>query len=160
MSGQGAAALVVGIGNPLRQDDGLGWQVVEQLSALLGAAVETAACQQLTPELAERISGWPLVVFVDARQGGRPGQVRRRVLQPARDDEAAFSHQLEPSALLAWSAALYGAAPKAYLVTVDGGAFGYGQALSPAVAAALPEVTRLIAALLAGQPLEAERCTS
>jgi hydrogenase maturation protease len=145
---------VVGYGNPLRADDGLGWQVVERLAADAAEAadgrVEVVACQQLTPELAERVSQYDPVIFVDARAGGRPGRVTWRAVEPAGPD-LAFSHQVEPGLLLAWSGALYGARPAVYLLTVEGADFGFGQRLSPAVERALPKVLRRIAALLAGQ---------
>jgi hypothetical protein len=84
-------------------------------------------------------------------------------VEPAAPDPA-FSHQVDPSLLLAWSGALYDAAPTTLLLTVDGADFGCGQHLSPAVQRALPTVLRRIRALLAeGRNAEAgapDRCTS
>lgn len=70
-------ALLIGYGNPLRSDDGLGWRVAEALRTQVEqqAATEATAqaqsldivtCQQLNPELAEAISRADLAIFVDA----------------------------------------------------------------------------------------------
>ncbi|MCK6544957.1 hydrogenase maturation protease [Myxococcota bacterium] len=56
--------LVVGLGNPLRGDDGLGARVVELLSGVEG--LDTRAEHGPTPELAEEIAHYARVVFVDA----------------------------------------------------------------------------------------------
>lgn len=62
-----AHTLIIGYGNPLRGDDGLGWHVAQRLAAVLPqhrARIEV--CHQLTPELAEPISRADLVIFIDA----------------------------------------------------------------------------------------------
>jgi hypothetical protein len=50
--------LIIGYGNPLRTDDGLGWRAAYRLAASLkDAPVEALAVHQLTPELGEAICG-------------------------------------------------------------------------------------------------------
>ena len=45
--------LIIGYGNPLRADDGVGWQAARRLAELRqDEFVETLALHQLTPELA------------------------------------------------------------------------------------------------------------
>ena len=66
--------LVFGIGNPGRQDDGLGPALVEQAEKLLPGQLSSAsnlqidydANYQLNVEDAETISAYDLVYFVDA----------------------------------------------------------------------------------------------
>ena len=66
--------LIIGYGNPLRTDDGLGWQAVQRLAASLKhAPVEALAVHQLTPELGESIRSAGLVIFIDASHEGQPG---------------------------------------------------------------------------------------
>ena len=61
-----ARALIIGYGNPLRGDDGLGWRAAEQLAEIIPQSeAEVIACHQLTPELAEPISRARLVIFID-----------------------------------------------------------------------------------------------
>ena len=67
-------ALVVGYGNVLRSDDGVGWQVADILTddaRLAGATI--LRCHQLTPELALDVSRASVVVLVDARHGPEAG---------------------------------------------------------------------------------------
>ena len=62
-----ARALVIGYGNTLRADDGLGPAVAERLgSEWADEDVGVLSCQLLTPELAEPVSRAEIVVFIDA----------------------------------------------------------------------------------------------
>jgi hydrogenase maturation protease len=74
----GAGVLVVGYGNSLRGDDGVGWHAAGRLAAdprLAGARV--LARHQLTPELAVDVAQASLVVLVDAVAGAEPREIRR-----------------------------------------------------------------------------------
>lgn len=101
----GMAALVIVFGNPLREDDGVGWAVAEALRARGRVAVR--AVHQLGPELAEMVGQASRVVFADARHGGRPGAVRSRALSPASTSQE-LTHALDPRALLLYSQLVYG----------------------------------------------------
>lgn len=75
-------ALVIGYGNPLRSDDGIGWRVAEELRGRVDASrIEVIECRQLTPEMAEQIRTAGLVVFVDAAAEGAPGEWRHHRLR-------------------------------------------------------------------------------
>ena len=74
-------ALIVGYGNPLRGDDGVGQAVARAFAdeaAIDG--VDAVACHQLTPELAERFAAAARVVLIDAAAGPEAG---RRLSRPA-----------------------------------------------------------------------------
>ncbi len=145
-----AQGLVIGYGNPMRRDDGLGWRAVEALSRELPAdLVECISVQQLTPELAERLSALRAVIFVDARAEGEPGSLECRRVRP-RPHESPLLHELDPPGLLAIAKALYGANPKAAVVSVAGESFEHGSGLSPAVEATLPDVVAAVRRLLGG----------
>jgi hydrogenase maturation protease len=142
--------LVIGWGNSLRGDDGLGWHAASLLAAdqrLAGARV--LARHQLTPELAEDVGRASLVVLVDARAGhGPPGEITVTTVEP--DPAApALTHHLDPGALSALAAELYGRVPPVLLVSVGAASFEAGERLSAAVAAALPEVVATVARLVA-----------
>jgi len=144
--------LILGIGNPLRADDGFGWRLADELTeADLPAGVEVYAYHQLTPELAELLHGVALVIFLDAEIGVPPGVVRSQPVLPATSAEA-FSHRLTPAALLALTRQLYGQAPAAYAVSVGAAELGYGTSLSATVEAALPEACEVVLALLHPDP--------
>ena len=144
-----ARVLVIGIGNPLRSDDGLGWAVAEQLSARTDENLRVLKVHQLTPELAEAISEVDLAIFVDAGAHGTPGAL---TCDPVSVSEAdlRFSHDVTPATLIQLARTLYGKAPLAYLVCVAGKTFEHGEALSPEMAAAIPPVMAKIRELMAG----------
>jgi hydrogenase maturation protease len=153
--GQSAGGvLVIGYGNALRSDDGVGWHA----AALLAedrrlAGVEVLAVHQLTPELALDMSRASLVILVDATVGDAPGAITVRPL--AADDRSstggpgASSHHVGPGELLAVAGELYGAVPEALVVSVGVADMEPGEALSPAVAAALPAVANAVVGLIA-----------
>jgi len=142
-------ALVIGYGNPLRGDDAIGQAVAELLAgtaAIDGA--EVIACHQLLPELAERIAGVTLAVFVDAEAGREPGRVVVARVQAAAHLAADLIHHVDPAALLFLASRLYGHAPPAHLVTVGAAAFELGAPLSQTVAAALPQIVATVRQLV------------
>ena len=142
-----AGVLVVGYDNPLRGDDGVGCSAAGLLAAdprLEGATI--LARHQLTPELATDIAGASLVVLVDASMdGGAPGSVAVRFIQPRRDPPLSWSHHLDPAALAGLAGALYDRVPPMVLISVTGAAFADGDRLSPALQRALPEVVDRVA---------------
>jgi hydrogenase maturation protease len=145
-------ALVIAYGNPLRQDDALGWYVAERLIADGVAGVDVVTCHQLTPELAEPISQAASVMFVDAGMGELPGQVQCRPVSAAIDGAASFTHDLSPATLLALALELFGSQPPGWLITVTGDAFGHGTGLSPSVEGAVGRAVRCIQDLVTTLP--------
>lgn len=131
--------LVIGWGNPLRGDDGVGWRAAELLSAKLQHHdVAVRVSHQLMPEFAEDISQSDFVVFIDAACDNSPGEIRLQKVEPDRAPSAAFSHQLSPPALLGMAERLYGSRPEACFFSVGARSFEYGEVLSPEVESALP----------------------
>jgi hydrogenase maturation protease len=130
------SVLVIAWGNPLREDDGVAWHVLEGLRALQPRpwlpALRLRHAHQLTPEMAECVSRAAGVVFVDARRDGTPGEIRVEPVAPAPGANP-LAHSLTPQGLLLYSEALYGRAPSAALVTIAGERFGMSETLSPAV---------------------------
>jgi hydrogenase maturation protease len=144
-----AGVLVLGVGNPLRADDGVGQAVVERLGLMLAPdAAELRAVYQLTPELAADIAGARLVVVVDASVAVPPGEVAVRDLAPGSAGGEPFSHSVDPAGLVALARALYGAAPRMVLVGVGPRSLEAGEGLSPAVAGAVGVAADAIAAII------------
>lgn len=141
-----AKILVIGYGNPLRSDDSFGLRAVEMLKMHLnGPEIELVECQQLTPELAERVSKVDLALFVDADTDGVSGTTHSRRLTPTHGHNGdTMMHHLDPSGLLGLTLALYKKVPEAMLLTCTGECFGYGTQLSAEVAKALPGVVHHI----------------
>ena len=148
MTGDGV--LVVGYGNALRGDDGVGWHAAARLAGdprLAGA--EVLARHQLTPELAEDVSRAEVVVLVDARDDGSvPGSIAVHRVRP-RPAGTAWSHYLDPATLAGLAEVLYGAVPPVFLVSVAASSFAGGDRLSPALQQALPGVVEAVAQVVA-----------
>lgn len=126
--------LVLAFGNPLRGDDGAGPAAVEGLA--LPEDVEVLVAQQLLPEHAEAVARARGVVFVDAREGGTPGDIHEEEVRAG--GAALLSHHLAPGHLLALARALGRPAPSAIALSVVGVDFTLGAGLSPPLEAALP----------------------
>jgi hydrogenase maturation protease len=161
MGDGGPAALVIGIGNPLRGDDGVGAVLLEELAGELGewstAGAELRAVHQLTPELALVVAEASRVLFLDACLAGQtkepwiepldawaPGSGDR--LQAPGPD----SHALEPATLLALAHSLYGWRGEGALLRVPAFAFPHGPGLSAPLLQAIPEARRLVRRWLQG----------
>jgi hydrogenase maturation protease len=123
------AVLVIGYGNTLRRDDGVGPKVAEAVAALALPGVRALACPLLTPELAEAVSQADVVVFVDAAVDA-PREVQRRKLAPAESSQV-MAHAARPATLLALARDVYGHAPEAWWLTIPVEELGVGEELSP-----------------------------
>jgi hydrogenase maturation protease len=155
--------LVIGYGNTLRSDDGVGWRAAVLIasdprlepdsrvaSGSLFASdprvadVEVRAVHQLTPELAYDMSRASLVILIDASVDDPPGAISVRPLEAGDEDAGgspgASSHHVGPRELLAVARELYGAAPALATVRIGVASMEVGESLSPEVAAALPAI--------------------
>ena len=133
--------LIIGYGNPLRADDGVGWQAAHRLAALLqDEFVETLALHQLTPELAEPISRADLIIFIDASHEGNPGSWKCERVVPNPTAGNSLAHHFTPASLLACAQAIFRASPFALVISVAGASFCYQEQLTSSVEKALPQV--------------------
>ena len=107
--------LIIGFGNPLREDDGLGWRAAELLGQQLPAGeAEIIQCHQLTPELAASFEDASVVVFLDAATDAEPGAVSSVPVRA--ESTVVWSHYLSPGQLLGLSEQLGRPAPPAFLI--------------------------------------------
>jgi hydrogenase maturation protease len=144
--------LVVGYGNGLRSDDGVGPAVAARLAGdprLAGADVRVM--HQLTPELALDASRVSLLVLVDASADAPAGEVAVTRLDPeAVPGEAgeAMSHHVDPAGIVGLARELWGVAPPVVLVSVGIASLEAGERLTPAVEAAVPRAVDAVAAII------------
>lgn len=134
-------ALIIGYGNPLRSDDGVGQAVADALvrePTLQGA--EIIACHQLTPELAVDLAAVACAVFIDVEAGPPAGDISITRLSPDPTPSPSMAHHIDPRYLLHLARTLYGRSPEASLVTIGAGSLDLGEDLSEPVATALPQV--------------------
>jgi hydrogenase maturation protease len=142
-----ADVLVIGYGNPLRGDDGVGCVVAEEIAKRIfdpASKVKVVACHQLNPELAEAIADTRAVFFVDASVELKPGEVKVSTVAPDRFSPAGSTHHMKPSALLATASELYGQAPPAKAIVIGAASFDIGMPLTPTVRAAVRDALRVI----------------
>ncbi len=135
--------LVIGYGNTLRGDDGLGPRAAEELeSRWAGRGLAHLFCLQLTPELAMDLAEVDAVLFLDASCDLSPGEVDCREVTPPLADGTArsFTHHMKPDTLLGLCRDLFGHSPRAWLVTAGAADFDGGEKLTPTAEAALPRM--------------------
>jgi hydrogenase maturation protease len=140
--------LVIGYGNTLRRDDGVGVEVAQTIAALDLPGVQVITRQQLVPELAEPISKADAVIFVDADVAATHPELRP--LEAASEGQT-FAHAANPRSLLALSKEVFGGTPNAWSLAVPVEDLSFGFGLSPrsekGLRAAVKRIQRLAAGL-------------
>jgi len=120
--------LIIGYGNTLRSDDGVGPRAAEAMAALNLPGLQVLSCPLLTPELAEPISRARIAVFVDAAVDA-PREVQLRKLQPAASSQI-MAHAADPPTMLALARDVFGHAPEAWLLAIPVRNLAIGDELS------------------------------
>jgi hydrogenase maturation protease len=137
--------LVIGYGNSLRRDDGVGPRVAEAIEELNLPGVRAVICQQLSPEHADFVARARRVVFVDAAVDETNG-VKFRELSPGTTTQL-MAHAADPRTLLALARDVFGHAPEAWWLTIPAAKLGFGTDFSPEAEAgfqkAIVEIRRL-----------------
>ncbi|MDF1518936.1 MAG: hydrogenase maturation protease [Brevefilum sp.] len=143
-----ADTLIIGYGNADRQDDGAGWHIVRNLAERLGLSVSDdpgASIEiehdlvdlifdlQIYPELAETISQYKRVCFVDAHTSDIPEEISWVVLSPEYE-KSPLTHHMSPRTVLSIAKTVYDKVPEAILVSVRGFKFQFERELSPKTA--------------------------
>ncbi len=121
--------LVLGYGNPGRQDDGLGPAVAAGIDSLGWPNLTTFDNYQLNIEDAMDVAAHDVVWFVDAAKAGPSPYAVHEVL-PAPAVEFT-SHIVRPEAIMAIARQCYGKSPPAFLLAIRGYEFEFVEALTP-----------------------------
>ena len=146
MTAGGTGAVVIGLGNPYRRDDGVGVAVAAALEELAMPNVRVLSGINEPMGLLEAWSGSGLAIVIDAAvaPGSVPGRVRRCALADLAATGAGLSsHRVDVPGTHALGQAL-GRVPDALVVfTVEVADTGHGVGLTPRVADAVPAVVRM-----------------
>ena len=142
-----AGTLVIGYGNTLRGDDGVGPRVAEAVGQLHLPGVQTLICPLLTPELADQISRAEKVIFVDAAVDA-PKEVQWRKLEP-KETSQLMAHAADPRTMLALARDVFGHVPEAWWLTIPAVDLGFREEFSPTVQRASSEAVKMIQAFCA-----------
>ncbi len=153
--GSQAPTIVIGVGNTMRGDDGVGPAAAEQLASRLTdeKSIEVVVLCGEASGLIDAWTGRRRAVLVDAVATGAPaGTVHELVMGtvPLPDWRAGFgTHSAGLGEAIALGRALGRVPLDLRVIGVELADVGLGNAMSPAVAAAIPDVVERILAYLA-----------
>lgn len=136
--------VVIGVGNPLRRDDGLGPAAVDRME---GFVPEPTALVRLDGEAARLVEAWAgrdVAIVVDAtRSGAPPGTIRRVVVgegfPPSRGFPAS-THALGLHEAVELARVLGRLPGRLVVYGMEGAEFGEGEGLSPEVERGLDDL--------------------
>jgi len=150
--------IILGYGNPDRQDDGAAWHILRKLADHLGRKFPEC-CEfefapsgenpdllfmlQLIPEAAETISLYDRVCFVDVHTGSIPSELQQVMIEPVMH-RSPLTHHMTPDTLLALTQQVYNRSPQAILISIRGYEFGFDQSLSEATGSLVEEAVNRI----------------
>jgi hydrogenase maturation protease len=119
--------VVIGYGNELRSDDGLGPRLARRIEEQSWPGLHVVIRHQLTLELGALISPARAVVFLDASVDSERVLLRPLAASPG---EPSLGHSIQPGDLLAVVTGLYGPCPPAWWITMPAFDLGCGDQLS------------------------------
>lgn len=160
--------LVLGLGNPILTDDGVGVRVAEAVRAALppDTTIEVSEVSVGGLRLMERVVGYDRVILIDAMHqayqtdaGPQPGAIHRLTLADLRrispTQHSASAHDTSLATALELVDRMGLPLPQEfiiYAVEVEN-VTDFGDEPTPAVAAAIPQVTALVLNELKGEEL-------
>jgi hydrogenase maturation protease len=166
-------AVVIGVGNDFRRDDGAGPAVVDLLAALgdaIPSGTRLAVCDGEPTRMIELWEGAELAIVIDAAAGDPesgpcPGAVLRwdvpvdptdtTVAPPRIRSDSTGTHSLGPGTAISLARILDRLPRRLLVFAVVGTEYRIGPGLSDPVAAAVARLTPEVVAELAGQGLSA-----
>lgn len=120
---------IVGIGNALRSDDGLGNYITETIEQLQIKNVKTFIVHQLQIELLEELQDFNSVIFVDASLKNE--EVIFEEIKQDLSVASSSSHRISAEMLVQLSKKLYQKQIHFYSCAVKGYYFNMGESISP-----------------------------
>ena len=154
--------LIVGLGNPILGDDGVGWAIASAVSEHLSATAPSIEIDCLSLgglSLMERMLGYDRVVLIDSMETGQSpvGSVQTFPLASLPDPMAghsASSHDTSLITALKTAQSIGAHIPKYVdIVAVEAqNVYDFSEELSPPVAAAVPEAVQAVVDLIQGAP--------
>jgi hydrogenase maturation protease len=148
---------LIGLGNPLRQDDAAGPEVAHRVQAAVPADIDVLELRDDPIALLDAWNGADLAVVVDTvRTGAAPGTVHRldlhgRMAVPDRRDRHS-SHTLALGDLIELAGTLDRLPRRMVIIAIEGGELGHGIGLTMPVRAAVETVVGTVLREFAGRP--------
>ncbi len=126
--------LIIGYGNTLRSDDGVGQKVAEIVAGWELQGVRSLPVHQLTPELADDMAQFDTVIFIDAASpplsrevGGDQIMIKTLENDPTKNS---LGHTSSPEFLLYLTEKLYEKKPTSYWILIPAINFEFGENFS------------------------------
>ncbi len=124
--------LIIGYGNTLRGDDGVGYKIAETIKQWHYENITSLPVHQLTPDLAENLSQVDTVIFIDAVPLTDIKKAKLEIKTISINNKSNnLAHHNNPEQLLSLTQAIYQKVPKAYWILVPGFNFNFSEELSP-----------------------------
>ncbi|MEY2978831.1 MAG: hydrogenase maturation protease [Prochlorotrichaceae cyanobacterium] len=150
--------LVIGYGNTIRQDDGIGYRLAERLTdqppTLSFCRFKAIAVHQLTPDLVAEVTEATEVIFVDMVPADQMAKlidnaistpsVQLQRLRPGQ--QSTLGHMSNPQSILQLSDRLFGKAPQGYWLLIPGEWCDLGEELSPLAQAGFTQALAIVQA--------------
>ncbi|AQT79729.1 hypothetical protein B1R94_11325 [Mycolicibacterium litorale] len=145
--------VVIGVGNELRRDDGVGPAVAAEVARQCPPGVRVVTCAVEPTAILDAWDGTELAVIVDAVSSAQPTDVRAGRVRPCTvadvaDAGGCGSHEMSLPQIYALGRALGRVPGRVVVVAVDAADVGYGVGLSAPVAAAVPAAAAAVHAEL------------
>ena len=145
--------ILIGYGNPDREDDGVAWHLLNAVAAhtccgpkdlftdeviQVKEGLDVWFNFQLLPEMAETIAEYDQAIFIDAHTGEIKEDISFVPVKPEFQNSP-FTHHFTPASCLAVAQSLTGHHPESWLLSVRGYQFGFSQELSSRTRSLLEE---------------------
>ena len=152
---------IIGYGNPQRRDDGIGPYIVNRLQPFFKHRkdVHLLVLHQLEPDIIDTLKTADTLVFVDATVEALPEGRHWVEVQPELNTMPCLIHESAPAFILGLLQCLYHRHPKAWMVSVEGADFGFGNGLSSDARKRAEQVIGEIAEFVLTEVLEKDRIT-
>lgn len=142
--------MVLGIGNPILRDDGVGLHVIEALRQHVHnpmVTLETATTGGLN--LLDLLRGYEKVILVDAvnQEEGEPGEVKRFTLSDFQSVHSCNPHDVSLSEALQLAKQLGETRLPSHIILIGitvNNTYEFGEQLSSTVASAIPTAVNLV----------------
>lgn len=152
--GQTLSTVVIGIGNSYRRDDGVGLSVAAAIDERALPGVRVLAGIEDPLNLVDAWTDATFALLVDAAvvstSASKPGRVHRCTMSEVVGAHRLSSHGLDIAEALSLGEALGRMPDRLVLFTVETADVSQGAGLTPAVAAAVPEVVAAAMAEITG----------
>ena len=138
--------LVIGIGNPLRCDDGVGSYVADCIEAKGLKRVKVWITQQLQVEDLEAMLEFYRIILVDASMDGPP--VDFRPVESVKRQPLSSSHHLSAETFVNLAQSIYHKELSMQLCSIKGHSFEVGDQITPAVQTCAQQAVELICSFI------------